>query len=101
MKKYLPQTLECHQETGQSAEEHSMKIVQMHMLAGNFPEQLQSCVATHCLNELGPTFSYNQVYMGKISSEYITIEEFIEGKFEKYVNNDGTIVMTSSEKQNA
>ncbi len=93
VKKYLPQTLACLQETGQSAEDHSKKIVQMHMLAGNFAEQLQSCVTTHCPNEFGPTFSYNQVYMGKIesSSEYITIEEFIEGKFEKYVNNDGTV----------
>ena len=93
VKKYLPATLACLQETGQSAEDHSKKIVQTHMLAGNFAEQLRSSIATKCLSEFGITFSYNKVYMGRIesSSEYVTIEEFIEGKFRKYVNNDGTI----------
>ncbi|CAB4005434.1 transient receptor potential cation channel subfamily M member 6-like [Paramuricea clavata] len=83
VKKYLPTTLACLQETGQSAEDHSKKIVQTHMLAGNFAEQLQSSIATKCLSEFGATFSYNKVYMGRIesSSEYVTIAEFIEGKF--------------------
>ena len=101
VKKYLPETLTCLRETGQSAEDQSKKIVQTHMLAGNFAEQLRSCVEAQCLKEFGATFSYNQVYMGRIesSSEYVTIEEFIEGEFQKYVNNDGTICARADDKQ--
>ena len=63
------------------------------MLAGNFAEQIRTQVANQCPNEFGVTFSYNKVYMGKIvsSSEYVTIEEYIDGNFRKYVNNDGFI----------
>ena len=33
--------------------------------------------------------SYNNVYLGKWNGDYITVEEFIEGTFEKYINNNG------------
>ena len=61
-------------------------------MTSGYYKQLQSSIATKYLSEFGTTFSYNKVYMGRIesSSEYVTIE-FIKGKFQKYVNDDGTI----------
>ena len=36
---------------------------------------------------------YSKVFFGKIDeSEFVTVEKFIPGTFQKYINNDGTIV---------
>ena len=36
---------------------------------------------------------YNKVFFGKIDeNEFVTVEKFIPGTFQKYINNDGTIV---------
>ena len=40
MKRYLPEALKEIQDTGQTAEVHTKKVVQMHMLAKNFANQL-------------------------------------------------------------
>ena len=46
----------------------------------------------------GEAFQYNNVYYGKIGSiESVAIEEFIPGKFVKYINNDGSQCMIYSE----
>ena len=39
--------------------------------------------------------------MGKIesSSEYVTVEEYIEGSFIKYVNNDGYICSNADDDE--
>ena len=38
----------------------------------------------------GETFKYNKVFLGKLETgDVITLEEFIDGKFDKYINNDG------------
>ena len=41
--------------------------------------------------EYGPTFKYSKVYYANFNGEYITVEEFIEGTFAKYINNTGDI----------
>ena len=36
---------------------------------------------------------YNKVFFGKIAeNQFVTVEKFISGTFQKYINNDGTIV---------
>ena len=72
----------------ESSELLTRKSVQMNALAqymANFFEK--ASISFH----FGQTFHYNSVYYGKIGSiESVTIEEFIPGKFVKYINNDGS-----------
>ena len=35
---------------------------------------------------------YNKVYFGQLDDQWITIEQFLSGDFQKYVNNAGEIV---------
>jgi len=39
----------------------------------------------------GPTLKYGNIYLGKKGDEYVTVEEYVEGEFEKYINNDGKL----------
>ena len=42
--------------------------------------------------EFGPTFEYKKVFMGKTNSgEFVSIEEYIDGDFIKYINNNGDV----------
>ena len=77
---------------GQSLEEHTKKVVQMHYLARNFPAKLKEQLVLQD-NELlfGVTFYYKKIFMGKIGEEYVTIEEFVDGTFRKYVNKNGNV----------
>ena len=46
------------------------------------------------LTELDPTFWYKKVFLGKMSDgDYVTIEEFIDGVFVKYINNIGEFAL--------
>ena len=67
---------------GQTIEQHTKKTVQMHCLARNSAGRLE---------EFGPVLSYNKIYFGKCGDECVTVEEFIPGNFEKYVNNTGEV----------
>ena len=62
-------------------EEHARKEVQMHTVAqrleGNAPK------------EFGETFVYGKVYFSIFEGEPVTVEEYADGDFVKYVNNDG------------
>ena len=60
----------------------------MHHLAQNFAAQLTQLVLDQDLRDLfGETCSY----LGKLSDgEFVTVEEFVQGKMGKLVNNDGT-----------
>ena len=72
---------------GQSLEEHTKKVVQMHYLAQNFTAKLkEELVAQDNEVLFGETFSYKKIFMGKIGEEYVTIEEFVDGTFQKYGN---------------
>ena len=64
----------------------------MHYLARNFTPKLKEELVAQD-NELffGETFYYNKIFMGKIGEEYVTIEEFVDGTFRKYVNNNGNV----------
>ena len=57
----------------------------------------------HCLadilklkNEIpahfGASFLYNKVYYAQLDDQFITIEQYLDGDFRKYVNNPGEII---------
>ena len=64
----------------------------MYHLARNFAAQLTQVVMDQGLRDLfGETFSYKTIYLGKLpDGQFVTVEEFVEGKMGKFVNNDGT-----------
>ena len=77
---------------GQTLEEHTKKVVQMHYLARNFAAKLkEELIASDNEILFGETISYKKIYMGTIDGEYVTVEEFIDGTFHKYINNNGNI----------
>ena len=98
IKKYLDRALDDMELTKQTPEEHTKKSVQMHYLARNFALQLKQKIEREDLKEeFGETFTYEKVYMGKTSDNYVTVEEFIPGEFVKYMNNNGELCESNSE----
>ena len=94
MKHYLDKSLEDMRTLGQTPEQHTKKSVQLHYLARNFTDQLHTDLEKEDnLILFGDTLSYNKVMLGYIRNrdEYVTIEEFVSGTFDKYISNDGTI----------
>lgn len=69
------------------------KNVQMHSLA----RHMAKCMSFEWPEEFGQTFYYSKCYYSKMNGQDIAIEPFIEGDFQKYVNNDGTLVAKESE----
>lgn len=61
----------------------------MHGLARNFAKSLKNEFPSN----YGETFQYDKVYYGKLGSEFVTVESFIEGNFVKYINNTGGVIM--------
>ena len=63
----------------------------MNSLARNLAAQFSDRCAT--VSEDFSKVVYNKVFFGKIDeSEFVTVEKFIPGTFQKYINNKGTIV---------
>ena len=79
----------------ESSESLTRKSVQMNTLAQYMAKCFQEAAEkTNISFHLGETFHYSSVYYGKIGSiESVTIEEFIRGKFVKYINDDGSQCM--------
>ena len=99
VKKYLPETLDIISKTGQTTEQHTKKVVQIHLLAKNVAEQLsQERKNNEVLDNYGETLRYNQIYLGKVEhEEFVTVEQLVDGEFTKLVNNDGSICEPCSE----
>lgn len=99
VKRYLDKALQDIEATGQTPEEHTRKVVQGHTLAMNFARQLQERVTQEHLDvEYGPVFEYRKIFMGKTDiDEFVTVEEYIEGDFIKYINNNGELCGEDSE----
>jgi len=92
VKKYLRSALEIIKATQETEESHAKKSVQMHYLACNFASQVKEQIEKEQLMEFGPTFEYKKVFMGKTDSgEFVSIEEYINGDFIKYINNNGEV----------
>ena len=92
VKNYETSVLKETEANNQTVEQHTRKMVQMQHLARNFAAQLTQVVLNQDLRDLfGETFSYKTIYLGKLpDGEFVTVEEFVEGKMGKFVNNDGT-----------
>ena len=61
----------------------------MHSLARHLTQKLKENVRSS--ETFGKSFSYKDIYFGNINNtdfEYVTVEEFIEGDFCKYINNN-------------
>ena len=71
-----------------TTEAHTRKAVQMNALARNFKQNLE---LQRPILEYGQTFRYEKVYFSSFNGEFVTLEGFLEGTFEKYVNNTGEI----------
>ena len=99
VKKYLTNALQLIETTNQTEEEHTQKNCADPCLAKNLATQLQARVKNSCANEYGKTLSYNNAATGKVedTGDCVTIEDFVEGEFFKYVNNDGAISASEDE----
>lgn len=74
-------------------EDHTRKMVQMNSLARNFAMKL----ALDAPVEFGQTFTYTKVYLAKLNGEFVTLESYLNGTFQKYINNTGDIFGDGSE----
>ena len=89
LKKYRSDQLPKIEELFGSMEIHTRKAVQMYCLARNFAKYLEN----ECPLEYGDTLKYNKVCYGKMGSECITLERFLEGEFVKYLNTTGDVTL--------
>ena len=84
---------------GDNVENQARKAVQMHCLtrylALMFEKQCNSL-----MEGFGQSFVYNKVFYGKYDAHHVTIEEFIDGTFVKYINNNGVITCDEGEVRN-
>ena len=99
VKKYLPSAAkEITEDIKITIEEHTKRVVQMHALTKNITEQLSKKVQElHVSKEFGETLKYRNIYLAKLNGECLTLEEFIEGKFQKYMNNTGEVCVSGDD----
>ena len=71
---------------------HTQKSVQMHSLARNFASQMKDKIVKEQIEGFGQAFEYRKIFMGKMDDgKYVTIKEFIDDDFVKYINNNGKL----------
>lgn len=71
-----------------SVENHTRKQVQMNSVAHVIARKFSSKVP----EEFGRCFTYNNIYYTQLHGRPATIEDFVEGKFVKHINNNGNCV---------
>ena len=71
-----------------AVEDHTRKQVQMHTVARHITKGFSLKVPP----EFGECFKYNKVYYACLNDKPVTVEDFVTGKFAKYVNNNGKCV---------
>ena len=68
----------------------------MHAVARNITAVFTSKVPT----EFGESFTFSKIYYSNLDDQNVTVEEFVPGTFQKYVNNDGkSVVPTESDNE--
>jgi hypothetical protein len=95
LKKYLKDKTDEITQLFGSLEAHTRKAVQLNALARNFALNMASEVP--CL-EFGSTFRYSKVYYSVLNEEYVTLEKYLEGPFQKIINNDGEICLQAEDE---
>ena len=98
VKKFLPETLDTLKALNQTPEEHAKRVVQMHHLARYLTQQLVERIQKEDVaEEFGQHFQFKKVFLGVMDTgDCVTIEEFIEGTFVKYINNTGLRCVNNS-----
>ena len=79
---------------GISLEDHRSKQVQMSAVARHLTKRFAKNVPP----EFGGTFEYVKVFYAVFKKRPVTIEEFVQGEFHKYVNNNGLHIPSPSVK---
>ena len=77
-------------ELGTDVECQTRKAVQMHCLSRHLAFAFEQ-LCNGNFSSFGQSFSYNKIYYGLHGGEHLTIEEYIDGEFTKYVNNTGSV----------
>ena len=77
-----------------SLEDHTRKQVQMNAVARHLTKKFAKNVPP----EFGGTFEYIKVFFAVFKEQPVTIEEYVEGEFQKYVNNNGVCFTSPAEQ---
>ena len=73
-------------------EDHTRKTVQMHLVAKSFASQLEQRIAQGNSGTFGEVLKYRHIHYGVTEeNEHVTVEEYIDGEFVKYINNTGLV----------
>lgn len=78
---------------GMSLEDHTRKQVQMNAVARHLTKKFGKNVPP----EFGRTFEYIKVFFAVFKEQPVTVEEYVEGEFQKYVNNNGMCITSPAE----
>ena len=92
VKKYNASSKETFKKMGKTCEMQSRKAVQMNCLARYFSVSFSKAVLEIC-EDFCECFNYKPVYFGKINHKCVTVEEFLTGDFQKYINNNSSIFL--------
>lgn len=90
LKKYIEDNVPKILQHFESLDIHTRKVVQMHALARHFTK----CLSNEITPEFGASFLYNKLYYSKLDEQSVTIEPYLHGKFTKYINNTGEIIVS-------
>lgn len=93
IKKYKDAAKETIKELGDSIEDQTRKCVQMHSLTRSLAAMFTAKVKSVDDNFGG----CHKIFFGKSDQQSVTIEKYIEGTFEKSINNDGVICSAKEE----
>ena len=93
VKSYLPKVVdEIIKDLHQTVKEHTRKVVQMHLLAKTFANQLSKMVKELKCKEFSETFKYKNIHLAKMEDdEWVTLQQYFKGNFTKYINNNGKV----------
>ena len=69
--------------------------MQMHSLAKYYASLMEKESSVH--KEFGESFGYSKVYLTRNEGQLVTLEPYLEGKFVKYINNGGEVIVRGSE----
>ena len=83
IKSYIPENILP--ESNESIEAQTRKSVQMHMLARYFAK----CFVNDAPPDFGDSFFYSKSYYSTMDGYPVSIELFLDGHFEKLINNNG------------
>ena len=76
-----------------SLEGHTRKQVQMNAVARHLTKKFAKNVPP----EFGRIFEYIKVFFAVFKEQPVTVEEYVEGEFQKYVNNNGMCITSPAD----